>query len=156
VSSNGVPGRAPRLVEATDAAREAIRRQPLRPDAWRRLGDALAIRVVSGERGLAAACDSAFARAAELAPCDAYQLVQWSRARLALERAREARVPVERAIALYPDRGNFEAVLAETDLALGDSLSARRRLDRALALDWYVDGGARDAAVQLRAALGNR
>jgi O-antigen ligase len=156
VSSNGVPGRERQLDEAAAAAREAIRRQPLRPDAWRRLGDALAARAAGGAGVLEADCDSAFARAAALAPCDAYQLVQWSRARLALGRIQEAREPVERAIALYPDHGNPQAILAEVELALGDSSAARRRLDRALALTWYDDGGARAAAEQLRAELGGR
>jgi tetratricopeptide (TPR) repeat protein len=154
VSGNGVEGGRPRLVLATDVAREAIRRQPLRPDAWRRLGDALAARTAAGEGGLAAGCDSAFARAVQLAPCDGYQLVQWSRARIALGRYRDAREPAERAVALYPDRGNAYATRAISELAVGDSSAARRDLDRALGLEWYADGGAHDLAVQLRADLG--
>jgi len=156
VSGNGVPGAERRLRDATAAAREAIRREPLRPDGWRRLGDALASRTAGGEPGLAAACDSAFAQAVALAPHDCYQLVQWSRARLAIGLERRAAEPVERAIALYPERGNPLAARAEVEAALGDSAAARRDLERALTLTWYDDGASHDNAVQLRAALGGR
>jgi O-antigen ligase len=141
------------LGEATVAAREAVRRQPLRSVNHQRLAQVLAARALSGDRSLVPACEAEFARAAALAPCDAFVQVEWARARLRWGQVAAAAEPARRAAALYPGSGLAQKVLAEVALAEGDSTAARARLERAVRLPGNGETGAGEGAREPRDAI---
>lgn len=154
--ASGWPEPLPLLEQAAAAARAAVARVPLRSLDHLRLAEALAARVVHGDRGAEAECEAAFQRAATLAPQDAHVLVEWTRARLAFGRSAAA-LPLARRVAdLYPGSGIAHGALAESHLALGDEAAARRALARALAGTWHGDDGGRRRAEELGRRLGMR
>ena len=141
---------APRLLaESEAAAREAVRRVPLRSANHRRLALVLAqeAQVVSPSRLPEA--EAEFARTMDLAPQDAVVLVEWTRTRLTAGRPNEALIPAQRAVTLYPESGIALGALGEAQLATGDTTAARATLQRATATDQGSEEGARQRAADL-------
>jgi hypothetical protein len=152
--SSGWPERDSLVAGAVSAFREAIRRVPLRALNYRRLGGALAARVALGDTTARGPSEVAFARAAELAPQDAFVLVDWAHARLASGHPHEAIEPARRAASLYPGSALALLTLAQALHGVGDDAGARAALARASDGSWYgdPDGPARIEA--LSRALG--
>ena len=131
---------------ATGAAREAVRRQPLRAVNHRWLALALSALALSGDTTAVSACDSAFADAARLAPVDGAILVEWSRTSIRLRQPAPAVPHIERAVELYPRDARALATLAEAQWALRDTTAALASAERALAAEWYGDSAAQASA----------
>jgi len=139
---------------AERSAREAVRRVPLRAANHRRLADVLGSEAMLGDSTRTAATEASFARAAALAPCDAFILLEWARDRLAMGNPWGALEPARRAVALYPDRGFALEILGEALLGVRDSTGARAAFERAVAGRWSEEPGARARASRLLEALG--
>jgi O-antigen ligase len=127
------------LAEATTAAREAVRRAPLRVANDQRLADALVASAQRGRPELGAEAESVYRRAAGLAPNDGLLRVAWAGARLAMGHPAEALEPAREASRLYPSSGHAWAAQARIFKALGDSAAADSAARRAIAGDWYGD-----------------
>jgi O-antigen ligase len=152
-SSFGVP-EAPRLLaESEAAAREAVRRVPLRSANHRRLALVLAQESQVVNPGRLPEAEAEFARTVDLAPQDAVVLVEWTRTRLTAGRPSEALIPAQRAARLYPESGLALGALGEAQLANGDTASARVTLQHAAASDQGTDEGARQRANDLLGKL---
>ena len=144
--SGGDPSSHPWLDRAERAARLAARRVPLRAANHRRLADALLLQIALGDSARAEECRAEFARAAALAPHDAFLLKEWIRADVMLGHPHDALATAQRLTELYPERGMAQEVLGEARLANGDRAGARAAFARSLQGAWEEDLGARTRA----------
>ena len=148
--------RSPRhmLEHAEGAAREALRRAPLRVIHHQRLGAVLAARGAHGDTAAARAALAAYDRAIALSAANGQAMVERSRVALRLGNAAEARVSALAASALYPGDALAWSALAHAEAALGRLDSARTAMTRALATDWHRRDSDRAHAEQLARRLG--
>jgi O-antigen ligase len=151
-AADSVEGSQRALVnEAEHAARVALALEPRRSSNHQRLANALAA------RGEVAGADSAFDRAAALAPYDALILVDRVRFEAQSGRLDRAIVTARRIATLYPDEAVAHSIEAGIWLAMGRFPEARATLDRALAARWEAGSERQlEAAHRARQALAER
>jgi O-antigen ligase len=137
------------LSASEDAAREAVRRQPLRAPNWQMLALVLGARAAHGDAAAATEARRAWARHHELAPHDAVALIQEADLAIRLGDARDALALSRQAAALYPDDGPTLFRLSGAQGWAGDSLGAVETLRRAVAAGWRGDDQGRHTAEAL-------
>lgn len=134
------------LTAAEHAARDAVRRAPLRAANAQVLAFTLGERAARGDARAAAELGAAWARAHELAPYDAESLLQDADQEIHVGRAAAALALARRAAALYPDDGPTLFRLSGAEGWAGDSLAAVATLERAVSADWRGDEAFRQSA----------
>ncbi|MBI1797272.1 MAG: O-antigen ligase family protein [Candidatus Eisenbacteria bacterium] len=119
------PDRAAALAEAERAARRAIALAPARALDHERLASVLAGSVAPGDSVAGRAALAELARAVTLAPSDGLAWIALARLELYVGRPAAACAAAERAVALYPDRAEPRAILADARRALGGAGAMR-------------------------------
>jgi tetratricopeptide (TPR) repeat protein len=142
------------LAQAETSARRAVELQPLRDANHQTLGNVLLLRARLGDSSALAAAEREFARCFELAPCNALSMLQLVHGELVLQRPQVALPLAQRAVRLYPQAALAQAMLAQTQLALGDQAAAREALEQALAGQWYGEKAARSLTRRMLDSLG--
>jgi O-antigen ligase len=144
-----VPDPGAALAAAEEAARRAVALAPGRAENHRILARALAASAAPGDGAARSAAEAEYRRSMALAPMDGLILMDYADWMSMAGRPGPAREAARRGVALYPDAGELQAVLARALLAAGERDSARVALERALRASWYLPAERREAERQL-------